>query len=202
VEIANSLVVPAAGPQLPLSFAALRDFLLKMIEAHETNGPTPTPPLGWRLNRSAWNAVTRFTFLEYDFFYAFNDFSRYQDALFANEHEGDNEGCCLVFDRSLFTFSPNDANALLRVYPHSMMTSVHEEFQDADKFKSVDPPVSFPPELRARDVVPFTFSSPAVVMPPTSPAGRTTWWTFRITWRRLKIICSAPLSWRQSLYPC
>jgi len=156
VEIANSLVVPAAGPQLPLSFAALRDFLLKMIEAHETNGPTPTPPLGWRLNRSAWNAVTRFTFLEYDFFYAFNDFTRYQDALFANEHEGDNEGCCLVFDRSLFTVSPNDPNALLRVIPHSMMTSVHEEFQDADKFKSVDPPVSFPPELRARDVVPFT----------------------------------------------
>ena len=156
VEIAASLLQPAVGLPVPLPFATLREFLLKMIEAHETNGATPTPPLGWRLNRSAWNAVTRFTFLEYDFFYAFNDFNRYQDALFANEHEGDNEGCCLVFDRSSFTVAPNDANALLRVVPHSMMTSVHEELQDADKFKFVDPPLSFPPELRARDVVPFT----------------------------------------------
>ena len=126
------------------------------MRRNETNGATPPPPLGWRLNRSAWNAVTRFTFLEYDFFYAFNDFNRYQDALFANEHEGDNEGCCLVFDRSSFTVAPNDSNALLRVIPHSMMTCVHEEFQDADKFKFVDPPLSFPPDLRARDVVPFT----------------------------------------------
>lgn len=154
VEIAASLVVPVGAPT-PLAFATLRQFLFDMIEAHETNGPLPAPPLGWRLNRSAWNAVTRFTFLEYDFFYAFNDFNRYQDALFANEHEGDNEGCCLVFDRSLFTVAPNDPVALLRVIPHSMITSVHEEFQDADHFKFVDPPLSFPPELRGRDVVPF-----------------------------------------------
>jgi hypothetical protein len=155
VEIATSLVQPVLG-QVPLPFATLREFLLKMIEAHETNGAAPAPPFGWRLNRTAWNAVTRFTFLEYDFFYAFNDFNRYQAALFANEHEGDNEGCCLVFDRSAFTVAPSDPNALLRVIPHSMMTSVHEELQEADKFKFVDPPLSFPPELRARDVVPFS----------------------------------------------
>ena len=47
----------------------------------------------------AWDAVTRFAFLEYYFFYAYNDFERYQTALFDNEHEGDDEGCCLVFDR-------------------------------------------------------------------------------------------------------
>jgi hypothetical protein len=82
--------------------------------------------------------------------------SRQPDAIFANEHEGDNEGCCLVFDRSLFNVAPDDENALLRVVPQFLMTCVHEEFQDADDFRFIDPPLSFPPELRARDVVPFT----------------------------------------------
>ena len=44
--------------------------------------------------------MTRFAFLEYYFFYAYNDFERYQTAIFDNEHEGDDEGCCLVFDRA------------------------------------------------------------------------------------------------------
>jgi len=156
VEIAFSLVNPFLGGQPALPFEVLREFLLKLIEAEETNGQIPPAPPGWRLNRSAWNAVKRFTFLEYDFFYAFNDFSRHEKALFANEHEGDNEGCCLVFDRSLFNVAPNDENALLRAVPQFMMTCVHEEFQDADDFEFIDPPLNFPPELRARDVVPFT----------------------------------------------
>ena len=37
-------------------------------------------------------------FMEYDFIYAYNDFSRY-GGVFTNEHEGDNEGCCVVFER-------------------------------------------------------------------------------------------------------
>jgi hypothetical protein len=157
VEIASSLVTPFTSPPAFLPFEDLRKFLLKLIEAEETNGETPPAPAGYRLSRTAWNAVKRFTFLEYDFFYAFNDFNRYQpDAIFANEHEGDNEGCCLVFDRSLFNVAPNDENALLRSVPQFMMTCVHEEFQDADEFKFIDPPLSFPPEQRARDVVPFT----------------------------------------------
>lgn len=157
VEIAFSLVNPfVTGQQPPLPFEVLRTFLLKLIEAEETNGQTPPAPPGWRLNRSAWNAVKRFTFLEYDFFYAFNDFNRYEAGLFTNEHEGDNEGCCLVFDRSLFNVAPDDENALLRAVPQFMMTCVHEEFQDADDFRFIDPPLSFPPEQRARDVVPFT----------------------------------------------
>ena len=158
VEIAFSLInqIAAAQPP-PLPFEVLRTFLLKLIEAEETNSQTPPAPPGWRLNRTAWNAVKRFTFLEYDFFYAFNDFNRYQeDAIFANEHEGDNEGCCMVFDRSLFNVAPDDENALLRAVPQFMMTCVHEEFQDADDFRFIDPPLSFPPELRARDVVAFT----------------------------------------------
>lgn len=157
VEIAFSLVNPfVAGQPPPLPFEVLRKFLLKLIEAEETNSEKPQAPPGWRLNRTAWNAVKRFTFLEYDFYYAFNDFNRHEEALFVNEHEGDNEGCCLVFDRSLFNIAPDDENALLRAVPQFMMTCVHEEFQDADDFRFIDPPLSFPPELRARDVVPFT----------------------------------------------
>ena len=53
----------------------------------------------------AWNAVTRFAFLEYYFFYAYNDFERYQTAIFDNEHEGDDEGCCLVFDRNVLNLA-------------------------------------------------------------------------------------------------
>jgi hypothetical protein len=156
VEIAFSLLNPIVPQTLPLPFEVLREFLLKLIEADETNSERPPAPLGWRLNRSAWNAVRRYTFLEYDFFYAFNDFNRHEEGLFANEHEGDSEGCCLVFDRSVFNVAPNDENAVLRAVPEFMMTCVHEEFQDADEFKFIDPPVSFPPEMRARDVVPFT----------------------------------------------
>lgn len=156
VEIASSLVTPITSPPPPLPFEDLRKFLLKLIEAEETDGETPPAPPGYRLSRTGWNAVKRFAFLEYDFFYAFNDFNRYADGLFTNEHEGDNEGCCLVFDRSLFNVAPNDENALLRVVPQFMMTCVHEEFQDADEFKFIDPPLSFPPDKRARDVVPFT----------------------------------------------
>ena len=156
VEIAFSLVTPIV-PQPPLlTFEVLREFLLKVIEADETNSERPPAPAGWRLNRTAWNAVRRFTFLEYDFFYAFNDFNRHEEALFANEHEGDNEGCCLVFDRSQFNIAPNDENAVLRAVPQFMMTSVHEENQDADEFRTIDPPLVFPPEKQGRDVVPFT----------------------------------------------
>lgn len=199
VEIASSLILPVGAPQpQPLPFATLRQFLFDMIEAHETNGQQPAPPLGWRLNRSAWNAVTRFTFLEYDFFYAYNDFNRYQDALFANEHEGDNEGCCLVFDRTQFTVAPNDPIALLRALPHSMITSVHEERHDGDRFKFVDPPLSFRPSSAAGTSSPSPFSSPAAATPPISPAAPTTWSTFRITWRSSESMLWPPSSWPPS----
>lgn len=155
-DIADSLLLPAAIPALPLPREVLRDFLLDLIEAHETNGQAPPPPFGFRLNRDAWNAVTRFAFLEYDFFYAYNDFNRHEAALFANEHEGDNEGCCLVFDRNVLNLAAtvNDPDALLRAVPHSVITSIHEENQRADLFKLFDapPPAAGP----ARPSVEFT----------------------------------------------
>src|SRR5687767_14583091 len=58
-------------------------------------------PPGWRLDKRAWDAVTRYAFLEYYFLYAYNDFERYQTTPFDNEHEGDDERCWLVFDRNV-----------------------------------------------------------------------------------------------------
>jgi hypothetical protein len=107
----------------------------------------------------AWNAVTRFAFLEYCFFYAYNDWERYQTALFDNEHEGDDEGCCLVFDRDAISLAASGgAEALRRVVPHRIITSVHEEYQDADLFRLIPPPTLQPgePVPPARDVVDFT----------------------------------------------
>ena len=108
----------------------------------------------------AWNAVTRYAFLEYYFFYAYNDFERYQTAIFDNEHEGDDEGCCLVFDRNVLNLAATsgDPDDLLKAVPHCIIASVHEEYQDADLLKFVAPPIVAPgdPAPPARDVVDFT----------------------------------------------
>ena len=146
-----------APPSFPA--AEQRKFLLEAIAAHEAGQQLPEPPEGWRLDRVAWGAVTRFAFLEYYFFYAYNDFERYQTAIFDNEHEGDDEGCCLVFDRELLgpAGASNDRQAILRVAPFAIITSVHEEYQDADILKFIEPPVPDPadPDRKARDVVDF-----------------------------------------------
>jgi len=159
-NIAGNLLRPVTPQTPPLSAAAQRDFLLELIAAHESGGTMPDPPAGWRLDRLAWNVVTRFAFLEYSFFYAYNDFERYQTAIWDNEHEGDDEGCCLVFDRNVLNLAAtsSDPNALRRAVPHSIITSVHEEYQDADLFKFIDPPFPPPtdPTREARQSVDFT----------------------------------------------
>ncbi len=157
-EIVGSLLHGVPGQAVPLSDDQLREILLGFIASHESGGaiPAPTLPLGWRLDRVAWDAVTRFAFLEYSFFYAYNDFDRYQTTPFENEHEGDDEGCCLVFDRNVLNLAASgDPDALLRAVPHSIITSVHEEYQDADLFKFIPPPSPGDPNAPARDSVPF-----------------------------------------------
>ena len=47
----------------------------------------------------AWNGVKNYAFLEFYLSYAYNDYTSYGDAPFANEHEIDLEGCCVVFER-------------------------------------------------------------------------------------------------------
>ena len=138
---------------------AQRAFLLAAIRAVEAGEPLPEPPDGWRLDRTAWNTVVRYAFLEYYFFYAYNDFERYQTAIFDNEHEGDDEGCCLVFDRAVInTAAAGGMAALIRAVPSAIITSVHEEYQDADIIRFIAPPLIQPgdPVPPARDVVDFT----------------------------------------------
>lgn len=159
-DIARTLVRQITPDASPLPSGVLRQFFLDAFASQESNGsiPAPTLPPGWGFDRRALNALGRFVFLEYDFFYAYNDFERYQTTLFDNEHEGDDEGCCLVFDRNVLNVAAtaNDPSALLRAVPHCIITSVHEEFQDADELKFIDPPISFPQDALARDLVPFT----------------------------------------------
>lgn len=142
---------------VPVPFDVRRAILLALIRAHEEGGQLPELPPGLELDRVAWDAVTRFAFLEYSFYYAYNDFERYQTALFDNEHEGDAEGCCLVFDRNVLNVAAgsNDDEALRRAVPHAIITSVHEEFSGSDVVRFIPPPVLLP-DVRARDVVPFT----------------------------------------------
>ena len=102
-------------------------------------------PLGWQLNSRAWNAAKNYAFLEYYFNYAYNDYDQYGDEPFANRHEGDIEGCCVVFERRFLTdFAAND-RTLAEFVAHSVITSVHEEFNDNDELKRLpvdDPPVN------------------------------------------------------------
>lgn len=143
-DIASLLFRPISPPP-----AVRRDFLQALIAAYEANQPLEPVlqglPPGIELNVKAWRALTQFAFLEYDFFYAYNDFNRVQTTPFENEHEGDNEGCCLVFDRRRIkrAFESNVPDALLRVVPHSIITSVHEEAYKADKFSRI--PIPMPP---------------------------------------------------------
>lgn len=162
-DIIDSLLRPLGAQPPVFTPHQKRQFLLEQIASHESNGsiPPPTPPFGWRLDRVAWDTVTRFAFLEYSFFYAYNDFEDYQIAIFDNEHEGDDEGCCLVFDRNSLNLAaggPDPSALLLRIVPHSIITSVHEEYMDADLFKFIPTPVQNPgvPQPPARDIVDFT----------------------------------------------
>jgi hypothetical protein len=142
-DIADQLFEPS------LEFSGRRKVLQDLIAAHEAGEPLAPVlealPPGIRLNRSAWNAITRYAFLEYDFFYAYNDYGRIENFP-ANVHEGDIEGCCLVFDRRQINQAAGSQSpeALLRVVPHSIITSVHNEDDLNDKYKRIPTPIPPP----------------------------------------------------------
>jgi hypothetical protein len=140
----ESLLISEASSSVQMSVEARRDLLRSLIAAHKNNEPRPQLPTGVKLNEGAWDALTRYSFLEYYLFYAYNDFDRYQETLFENEHEGDDEGFCLVFDRNVINaaFLSPDPDTLLTVPPHSIITSVHEEFQDADEYRLIPTPAT------------------------------------------------------------
>jgi hypothetical protein len=159
-DVIDRIIHPIGQPQVFLTGSQKRQILRDMIASFEdeTIDP-PTLPPGWVIDRIAWDTVTRYAFLEYMFFYAYNDFERYQTAIFDNEHEGDDEGCCLVFDRGVLNEAAvsTDPLTIRRILPFAIITSVHEEYQNADLFRLVEVPQIDPndPPL-ARDVVDFT----------------------------------------------
>lgn len=130
----------------PWPRSAKRELVLEMIAAFEAGNPVnelvSNLPLGWRLNPRAWDIITRYTFLEYTFFYPYNDYKQHEDSIFANEHEGDDEGCCLVFERNLLRLAAEsgDPDALQGTVPSFILTSVHEEWQGGDLFKAITAP--------------------------------------------------------------
>jgi hypothetical protein len=130
-----------ASPAEVFSDQDQRKRLADLIAAHETGDEAEqaqliaTIPAGWSLNARAWSAVTNYAFLEFYFVYAYNDYDDYGDWPFVNVHEGDVEGCCVVFERRHLEEFADGTRDLADVVAHSVITSVHEEFNDNDELK-------------------------------------------------------------------
>ena len=81
-----------------------------------------------KANETVWTALSLCGFIEYNFIYAYNDFARY-GGVFTNEHEGDNEGCCVVFERLALQDLQAQNGDAEAVAPLGLITSVHNEFE-------------------------------------------------------------------------
>ncbi len=143
-------------PLAPFPESLQRDILRELVAAHERGEATPTPaalarvPAGWRFVFKAWQVVTGFAFLEYYLVYAMNDYKTYGTAPFANNHEGDVEGCCVVFERGELDRFAGGGVAPTSVQPHSLITCAHNEYNDLDTPKRL--PVGLAPARAACEV--------------------------------------------------
>jgi hypothetical protein len=120
----------------------MRATLLELINAYEDHDGTAFQdalqhdiPQGWEFVQRAWDAVTGYAFLEYSFVYAYNDYPEYGTEPFVNEHEGDIEGCCVVFERQALERFADGTDPLEMVVAHTVITSVHEESNGIDELK-------------------------------------------------------------------
>ncbi len=131
----------------PASTDACHRFARALIAAFDANdfvgieqqllSPPPDGQFQTKTNPTVWLALSTCGFMEYYFVYAYNDFSRYGGA-FTNEHEGDTEGCCLVFERlAVQDLQAPNANPAA-VAPLALITSVHNESNRADELRAVD----------------------------------------------------------------
>jgi hypothetical protein len=118
-----------------------REILTALVAAQEsgdeaamTTALASIPP-GHRFVTKAWDAVKDFAFLEYYLVYPYNDYKEYGTFPYENEHEGDVEGCCLVFERRFLEEFAVGVKQAEDVVPHTIITSVHEEFNDSDDRK-------------------------------------------------------------------
>ncbi|KKN28268.1 hypothetical protein LCGC14_0856000 [marine sediment metagenome] len=128
-----------------LSASTRRNIMQALIAAHksgnnvEFQNTIESIPSGWRFNFNNWAILKGYSFMEYYFYYAYSNWSDYENDLFSNYHEGDVEGCCVVFETKKveMEFSLPNPN-LLNIPPISVITSVHEEYQNLDKYKTLD----------------------------------------------------------------
>jgi hypothetical protein len=139
--VEDSFFVEELSPD-PFSREEQRAILADLVAAHEAGAEAEAAalenmelPSGWRFVRRAWEAVKQFAFLEYYLVYAFNDYKEYGTAPFENEHEGDIEGCCVVFERRFLERFANGTVQANEVIPHTVITSAHEEFQELDSLQ-------------------------------------------------------------------
>lgn len=144
-DIAGLLWTPIGQPPQAHPAATFRNALIALIDSHQRGSLDASlvdAVTGWRFNWKVWRELTRFAFLEFSLLYAYNDFDRYQTTPFENEHEGDDEGFCLVFERAQIELAlgSSDPQLIRKVAPHSIITSVHEEWQDADQIQLFDVP--------------------------------------------------------------
>jgi hypothetical protein len=131
---------PKPDDSQPLTRAQKRETLAALVAAHEAGDEAAEKavvasiPTGAFVTR-AWDAVKAFAFLEYYLVYPFNDYKQYGTWPFENEHEGDIEGCCVVFERRFLEQLAAGTVQAADVVPHTVITSVHEEFNDSDRLK-------------------------------------------------------------------
>jgi hypothetical protein len=139
--VEESFFTRGQGPGGDFSRAQKRAVLTALVAAHEANNPAAelaalsTIPTGWLFVQRAWDAVKQFGFLEFYFTYAYNDYKQYGTWPFENEHECDIEGCCVVFERQFLDQFSAGTRAATDVIPHTVITSVHEEFYHNDCLK-------------------------------------------------------------------
>jgi len=128
-EVDDPDVEPAAFPD-----SAQKDALREILAER-----APAIPEGWRVRTDVVETALNAAILNYDFIYAQNDYDQYEPWP-ANHHEGDDEGCCLIFDRRELEkpVQGGDDGGVLRVAPLFIVTSVHLERQRADRIKDFD----------------------------------------------------------------
>ena len=143
----ESVIIRSPEPVYPADRDEKLAILHDLVEGFEA-GDEPqqasaiqriTQHIGWSLHQRAWDAVRFYAFLEFSFVYAYNDYPDYGDWPFVNEHEGDVEGCCVVFDRRDLDRVAADptANPIEQVIAHTVITSVHEPWNDNDELKKL-----------------------------------------------------------------
>lgn len=139
--VEHSFFRAVGGSGVPFTTNAKRDILRRLIAAVDAGDEAEQTavladiPQPWQFVPRAWDALRNYVFLEYYFLYAFNDYLQVADSIFSNEHEGDNEGCCVVFDRRDVEDLAAGTKTVDEIVAHTVITSVHEEFNDNDELK-------------------------------------------------------------------